>query len=88
MLSLTTTALRSRLGDALERVKGGKERVRITQRGKPVAYVVSAEEYEYWSRVEAEEDAEDIRAADKELKKYEKDGKAIPWEQIKKENKL
>ena len=88
MLSFTTTTFRSRLGDAISRVAYGKERVRITRRGKTIAVVVPAEDYEYWVGAEAREDAEDIRAADAEMKKYEKDGRTIPWEKIKKENGL
>ena len=85
MLSLTTTALRSRLGDAIARVAYGKERVRITRRGKTIAVVIPAEDYEYWAGVEAKEDAEDIAAADAAMKKYEKTGKTFSHEQIKKE---
>ena len=85
MLSLTTTALRSRLGDAIGRVAYGKERVRITRRGKTIAVVIPVEDYEYWSGVEAKEDAEDIAAADAAMKKYEKTEKSYSHEQIKKE---
>jgi prevent-host-death family protein len=85
MMSLTTTALRARLGDAIARVAYGKERVRITRRGKTIAVVVPAEDYEYWTGVEAKEDAEDIAAGDAAIKDYEKTGKSYSHEQIKKE---
>lgn len=85
MRSFTATTIRSQLGDVLSRVAYGKERVRIMRRGKAIAYVVPADDYEYWAGVEALEDAEDIKAADASMKEYEKSGKSKSHAQLKKE---
>ena len=85
MMSFTTTNLRSRLGDAIARVAYGKERLKITRRGKTIAVVIPVEDYEYWAGVEAKEDTEDIAAADAEMRHYEKTRKSYSHEQIKKE---
>lgn len=45
------------------------------------------EDFEKLSRIEQEE-IEDIRDAEKELRAWKRDGKSIPWERIKQENGL
>ena len=85
MLSLSASVLKSKLGDALSRVQYTRERVKITRRGKTIAVLVSAEDYEYWAGIEAEEDAEDIRLADEALKEYERTGESVSLEDMKKE---
>jgi len=64
-----------------------KERIALTRGRKTIAVVVSVEDFKKLCAVEREE-LEDIRDAKRELANWKRDGKAISWEQIKRENKL
>ena len=85
MASLPFTEARNGFSKMLDRVSGKKERISLSRRGKIVAAVVPIEDLALLEQLRAEEDAEDIREADKALRRYKRTGKAIPWEQIKKE---
>ncbi|MDI6774896.1 MAG: type II toxin-antitoxin system Phd/YefM family antitoxin [Verrucomicrobiota bacterium] len=67
MTILSIAEARNGLAEAINRVSYGGERVVFARRGKPVAALVSPEDLALLQRME---DAEDIRAAAKVLKKY------------------
>ena len=69
MTTLSIAAARNSLADAINRVSYGGERVVFARRGKPVAALVSPEDLALLQRME---DAEDIRAAAKVLKEYDR----------------
>jgi len=81
MDSVNTTEVRENLADVLNRVAYGKDRLRITRRGKQLAAVVPIEDLEYLERLE---DEIDIREAKRALADIKKKG-GIPWEELKKE---
>ena len=64
MASMNTTEARENLADVLNRVAYGKDRIRISRRGKDVAAVVPIEDLEMIERIENEID---IREAMKAL---------------------
>jgi prevent-host-death family protein len=74
MTTLSIAEARNNLADAINRVSYGGERVVFARRGKPVAALVSAEDLGLLQRIE---DAEDIRAAAKVLKEYERNPSAF-----------
>lgn len=81
--------MRLGLGDLINRVKYGNERVRVTRRGKPVMALVSVEDLELLEQVlDAIEDEIDAPIVKKRLERYHKTGEFIPWEQIKAEHGL
>jgi len=69
MTTISIAKARDNLADAVNRVNYGGERVILARRGKPVAALVSPEDLSFLQRIE---DAEDIRAAVKVLKEYER----------------
>jgi len=69
MTTLSIAEARNNLADAINRVSYRGERIVFARRGKPVAALVSAEDLALLRRIE---DAEDIRAAVKVLKDYER----------------
>ncbi len=69
MMTLNIAEARNGLADAINRVSYGGERVVFARRGKPVAALVSPEDLALLQRME---DAEDIRAARKVLKEYDR----------------
>ena len=74
MTTLSIVEARNHLADAINRVTYGGERVVFARRGKPVAALVSAGDLALLQRIE---DAEDIRAAAKVLKEYERNPSAF-----------
>ena len=74
MITLSIVEVRNHLADAINRVTYGGERVVFARRGKPVAALVSAGDLALLQRIE---DAEDIRAAAKVLKDYERNPSAF-----------
>jgi len=84
MAAVTATKARNGFSKLLNKVSKGGEPVAISRRGKIIAGVVPPEVFEYIRRLRAKEDAEDIRAADRAMKEYERTGKAIPLEKLKK----
>lgn len=88
-VSVTSEELRLGLGDLINRVKYGNERVRVTRRGKPVMALVSVEDLELLEQVlDAIEEEIDLPIVKERLKRYEETGEAIPWEQVKAERGL
>lgn len=63
------------------------ERIALTRGGKTVAVVVSVEDFNKLRALEQEE-LEDIRDVERELRNWKRDSKTIPWAQIKQENGL
>ena len=76
MSELAVSEARERLADAIDRARSG-EPVYVTRRGKRVAVIVDAEEYE--ALVEAAEESFD-RA---ELRAARAEGDYIPWDEVK-----
>ena len=74
MTTLSIADARNNLADAINRVSYGGERVVFARRGKPVAALVSAGDLALLQRIE---DAEDIRAATKVLKDYDRNPAAF-----------
>ena len=74
MTTLSIAEARNNLADAINRVCYGGERVIFARRGKPVAALVSAEDLALLQRMD---DAEDLRAAAKVLKEYDRNPAAF-----------
>lgn len=55
--------LRKNASSVLGRARYGHERMIVTLRGKPAAAIISAEELEYFERLEDAADAETLRLA-------------------------
>lgn len=83
MTDVTTVEARKNLSELVNRAAYGKERVRLTRRGKTIAVLVPVEDAEV---LEALEDAEDSAQARKVLKAIKaKREKLVPWETLKAE---
>lgn len=74
MTTLSIVEARNGLAEAINRVSYGGERVVFARRGKPVAALVSPEDLALLTQIE---DAEDIRAAAKVLKEYDRNPAAF-----------
>jgi prevent-host-death family protein len=74
MTTLSIVEARNSLADAINRVSYGGERVVFARRGKPVAVLVSPDDLALLQRVE---DAEDLRAAAKVLKEFDRNPAAF-----------
>lgn len=74
MTTLSIVEARNSLAEAINRVSYGGERVVLARRGKPVAALVSAEDLALLQRIE---DAEDMRAARKALREYDRNPAAF-----------
>lgn len=59
----STKEARMRFSEILGRAEYAKERIRLTRRGKTVAYVVPPEDFERLERLDALADEADIQAA-------------------------
>ncbi len=70
MTTMSIVEARNNLAEAINRVSYGGERVVFARRGKPVAALVSAGDLALLQKIE---DAEDIRAAQKVLRAYDRD---------------
>ena len=70
MTTLSIAEARNGLAEAINRVSYGGERVIFARRGKPVAALVSPDDLALLQQIE---DDEDIRAARKALREYERD---------------
>ena len=73
------TEARERLAEVLEEATSGP--VYVTRRGRRVAVVISADEYE--RLLQFEEDAEDLTDAEAALARMGAGEPTIPWEQVK-----
>ena len=74
MTTLSIAEARNNLAETINRVSYGGERVVFARRGKPVAALVSADDLALLQRME---DAEDIRAARKTLREYDRNPAAF-----------
>ncbi len=79
MAKMTVTEVEGTLARTVRRVFEERERVTLTEGGKTVAAIVTAEDLEF---LEALEDRIDLEEARKALAES---GPSIPWEQIKAE---
>jgi prevent-host-death family protein len=74
MTTLSIAEARNNLAEAINRVSYGGERVLFARRGKPVAALVSAADLVLLQQIE---DADDIRAAGKVLREYDRNPAAF-----------
>ena len=79
MREIAVTEARERLAEVLE--EAASRPVYVTKRGRRVAVVISAEEYE--RLLQLEEDAEDLTDAQTALARLRAGEPTIPWEQVK-----
>lgn len=85
MVTVSSEQVRDGLGELINRVAYGGERVMVTRRGKKIAGIISAEELELFEAVlDAIEDEIDIPLVKERLAEAEKEG-WIPLEQLEKE---
>lgn len=78
MTTISMSEIRLKLSDLANRVIYGGERVVVEKNHKPAFAIVSMEDMELLERLE---DEADIKAAEEALK----EGKFIPWQDVKKE---
>ena len=78
MTSVGLTRLRDVLGDTVDRVQRGGERVLLERNGKPVAALVSVEDLRLLEELEDRLDAEEI-----ERVLSDPNEEWIPWERVK-----
>jgi antitoxin Phd len=76
---IPVTDARERLADVLE--EAATQPVYVTKRGRRIAVVISAEEYE--RLLLAQEEAEDLADAQAALARVRAGEPTIPWEQVK-----
>jgi len=79
MAKMTVTEAEGTLARTVRRVLEERERVTLTEGGKPVAAIVTAEDLAFLEALEDRIDLEEARKAIAE------GGPSIPWEQIKSE---
>ena len=83
--TLPVTEVREKLTELVDEVNDKFEQIEITKNGKPRAVIMSADEFDGWKEtLEIMSDPQlikDIKQAEKDFK----EGKAIPWEEVKKE---
>jgi prevent-host-death family protein len=78
-IEMPVTEARERFSELVE--TAAHEPVFLTKRGQRQAVVLSPAEYE--RLIEAEEDAEDLIAADEAMAEIMAGSPSIPWEQVK-----
>lgn len=78
MATTTVAAAKNQFSDLLRRAEYGGERIIVERHGKPVAVIVSTEDLK---RLEALENAEDVRDAAAALEEADKEG-TIPLEVV------
>ena len=88
MTTITAEKARNSFSELISHTAYSKERVVVTRNGKKMVAIIPVEELELLERVldhiEDELDADDIKAALREFR----EGKTVPWEQIKRELNL
>ena len=86
--TLPVTEAREKLTELVDEVNNKFEQIEITKNGKPRAVIMSADEFDSWKEtmevLSDEQLMKDIRQAEKEFR----EGKSIPWEQVKEELNL
>ncbi len=82
MVTVSSEAVRDGLGDLINRVAYGGERVMVTRRGKKIVGIISAKELELLEEVlDAIEDQIDIPRVKRRLAQAKREG-TIPLEQL------
>jgi len=88
LTTITAEKARNSFSELISHTAYSKERVVVTRNGKKMVAIIPVEELELLERVldhiEDELDADDIKAALREFR----EGKTVPWEQIKRELNL
>jgi prevent-host-death family protein len=85
MVTVSSEEVRDGLGELINRVAYGGERVMVTRRGKKIVGIVSAEEMELLEAVlDAIEDEIDKPLIRERIAEIER-GECVPWEQVKHE---
>lgn len=80
--TIAVAELRQHLADVVDRVRADHEWVYVARRGRPVAVLLSAEDFDHI--LELAEDMEDIQAAEAAREEMRQTGETpIPWEQVK-----
>jgi len=85
MVTVSSEEVRDGLGELINRVAYGGERVMVTRRGKKIVGIVSAKEMELLEAVlDAIEDEIDVPLIKERLAEIER-GECVPWDQVKRE---
>ena len=85
MLTVSSEEVRDGLGEIINRVAYGGERVMVTRRGKKIVGIITAEELELLEEIlEAMEDEIDIPLVKERMAEMEREG-GIPLEQLRKD---
>jgi len=85
MVTVSSEQVRDGLGELINRVAYGGERVMVTRRGKKIVGIVSAEEMELLEAfLDAIEDEMDIPLIKERIAEVER-GESVPWEEVKRE---
>lgn len=85
MVTVSSEQVRDGLGELINRVAFGGERVMVTRRGKKIVGIVSAKEMELLEAVlDAIEDEIDLPLIKERLAEIER-GEVVPWDQAKRE---
>jgi prevent-host-death family protein len=71
MSTITIGEARAKFSEVVRRAQHGKERIIVARHGRPAAAIISADELDYFERLE---DALDIEAAEEALREVERDG--------------
>jgi prevent-host-death family protein len=79
MADMTVSEARDHFAEVVETAR--TEPVYLARHGRRTVVIVSADRYD--ALVEAQEDAEDIAAADSAIAEVEGGADTIPWEQVK-----
>jgi prevent-host-death family protein len=86
LTTVTSEEVRDGLGELINRIKYGHERIKVTRRGKPVAALVTVEDFEFLEQVlEAIDDERDLPTIRERLRRFEETGEGISWDKIKAE---
>lgn len=85
MTTISAEKARNTFSELVSHTAYSKDRVVVTRNGKKMVAIISIEDFELLEkiidRLEDELDAEDIKAALNEVR----EGKTLPWEQVKKD---
>ena len=88
MTTISAEKARNSFSELVSHTAYSKDRVVVTRNGKKMVAIISIEDLELLEkivdRLEDELDAEDIRAALEEVRQ----GKTVPWEQVKRDLNL
>ena len=83
MTDVTTADARKQLSELVNRAAFGKERVRLTRRGKTLAVIVPVEDAEMLEALEDAKDAADARKVLRAIREGRE--RLVPWEKLKSE---